>query len=164
MIPILLVISLTDIPIATVFTTGIAVTVSFLFAIARRKLTDYKRMRRIHKEVKEFNKSLMAARKEGNASKLQKLKRKEKQMKSLQLKMMTENFKSMLYLAPFMIVYFFLNQLFGPAIVAVSPIVISPIVWFGGDGIQLQFIHWYIISSFAFSSLTTKLLGVGMDA
>ena len=41
----------------------IAIGVSLMFGMARRKLTDYKRMKRVNKEVKEFNKALMAAKK-----------------------------------------------------------------------------------------------------
>ena len=58
-----------------------------MFGMARRKLTDYKRMKRVNKEVKEFNKALMAAKRSGDTAKVTKLQRKEKQMKSLQLKM-----------------------------------------------------------------------------
>ena len=58
-----------------------------MFGMARRKLTDYKKMKRVNKEVKEFNKALMAAKRSGDTAKVTKLQRKEKQMKSLQLKM-----------------------------------------------------------------------------
>jgi len=138
----------------------IAVGVSLMFGMARRKLTDYKRMKRVNKEIKEFNKALMAAKRSGDTHKVTKLQKKEKQMKSLQLKMMTENFKSMLFLAPFMIAYFFLNSHFEGQVLAISPIPIPLIIWTIGP--ELPFVHWYIVCSMAFSSMITKVLGVDM--
>ena len=157
-----LAIPIKEIPFSTLIATTIAVGVSFIFAMFRRMFTDIKRTKRITKEVKEFNKSMMEAKKSGNDAKLEKLKKKQKQMNSLQMSLMKDNFKSMIYLAPFMIIYFFLNTYFGEVIVAVSPIII-PLPIFGPIGPELPFITWYILSSFAFSSMITKALGVGMS-
>jgi len=145
-------IDVSAIPTATVMIMLIAATISFLNMGLNRLLIsrmigwqEYKGMR---KETSEYNSQRMQALRANDTKKLEKLKRKESQIRNMQTKML----KPQMFLFLFTIVYFIiwpiLNGYF-PNAVAVVP----------GFGPQPFFI-WYLICAFFFGTLAGKIVGI----
>ena len=149
-------IDITIIPLATVVIMLVAVTVSFLnMGINRLLITricgweEYKVMR---KETSEYQSQLMQAMRANDTKRVEKLKRKESQIKNMQAKMAKPTMIlfpiSMSYIV---IWYLFLIPTFGANAVAVVP-GIAP------TGIPV--IYWYMICSFFFGTLASRIVGV----
>jgi uncharacterized membrane protein (DUF106 family) len=144
------------IPLATIVIMLIAVAVSFLnMGINRLLITrmcgweEYKVMR---KETSEYQSQLMAAMRANDQKRVEKLKRKESQIKSMQAKMM----KPQAILLPIsfsyiLIWYLFLIPTFGGDAVAYVPGIASA-------GIPV--LYWYMICSFFFGTLASRVIGV----
>lgn len=144
-----------------------AVILNLISNVATRLFTDVERARRIRAEVRAFRKELRQAILTKNKAKEEKLRKKEKQMMSLEMKVSTERIKPMLFfLIPFIIIYYLLALFVGGynTIVAISPIPIIPVSIIPLHLVpEIGLIWWYLISSLAFSSIITKLLGTGLD-
>ena len=151
-------IELATIPLATIIIMLVAVTVSFLnMGLNRLLITrmcgweEYKVMR---KETSEYQSQLMKAMRANDQKLVNKLKRKETQIKNMQTKMM----KPQMILLPIsfsyiIIWYLFLIPTFGTTAVAYVPGIAPP-----PAGIQV-FI-WYMICSFFFGTLASRVIGV----
>jgi uncharacterized membrane protein (DUF106 family) len=151
-------IELATIPLATIIIMLVAVTVSFLnMGLNRLLITrmcgweEYKVMR---KETSEYQSQLMKAMRANDKKLVDKLKRKETQIKNMQAKMM----KPQMILLPIsfsyiIIWYLFLIPTFGTTAVAYVPGIAPP-----PAGIQV-FI-WYMICSFFFGTLASRVIGV----
>jgi uncharacterized membrane protein (DUF106 family) len=151
-------IELATIPLATIIIMLVAVTVSFLnMGLNRLLITrmcgweEYKVMR---KETSEYQSQLMKAMRANDKKLVDKLKRKETQIKNMQTKMM----KPQMILLPIsfsyiIIWYLFLIPTFGTTAVAYVPGIAPP-----PAGIQV-FI-WYMICSFFFGTLASRVIGV----
>jgi uncharacterized membrane protein (DUF106 family) len=147
---------ITIIPIATLVIMLIAVTISFLNMIINRLLItricgweEYKVMR---KETSEYQSQLMAAMRANDTKRVEKLKKKESQIRSMQSKMM----KPQMILLPIsfsyiIIWYIFLIPTFGADAVAVVP---------GLAPTGIPVIYWYMICSFFFGTLASRIVGV----
>jgi len=87
-------------------------------------------------------------------------------MRDMEMKSTNQRLKaSFLFLIPFMLIYYFISSLIGASsVVAQSPIMI-PIITISNSAITngLQLFWWYLITSFAFSTVITKLAGTGLD-
>ncbi|MEM3538522.1 MAG: EMC3/TMCO1 family protein [Nitrososphaerales archaeon] len=142
-----------------------AIILNLISNVATRLLTDVERARRIHAEVSAFRRELRQAILTKNKAKEEKLRKKEKQMMSLEMKVSTERIKPMLFfIIPFIIIYYLLAFFVGGynTIVARSPIPIIPVFPF--TLVQdIGLIWWYLISSLAFNGIITKLLGTSLD-
>jgi uncharacterized membrane protein (DUF106 family) len=149
---------ITDIPLATLVIMFVAVAVSFLnMGINRLLITrmcgweEYKIMR---KETSEYQSQLMQAMRANDTKRVEKLKKKETQIRNMQSKMM----KPQMILLPIsmsyiVIWYLFLIPTFGANAVAYVPgIAPSP------AGIPV--IYWYMICSFCFGTLASRIIGV----
>lgn len=145
-------IDIAAIPVATVVVMLVSATISFLnMGINRLLITrmcgweEYKMMR---KETSEYQSQLMQAMRANDTKRVEKLKKKETQIKNMQTKMM----KPQMFLFLFTIVYFviwpILNGYF-PQPVAVVP----------GFG-EIPFYIWYLICAFFFGTLAGKVVGV----
>ncbi|NWG09181.1 MAG: DUF106 domain-containing protein [Nitrososphaerales archaeon] len=161
-----------SIPLSTIIVTGTAVGLNLISNVATRLLTDVERARRIRAEVKAFRKELRQAIVTKNKAKEEKLRKKEKQMTSLEMKVSMQRMKPLLFFwIPFILIYYLLVMLLEPAgginaIVAISPVQI-PVLNIGvplpEGGYGFNLFWWYLISSLSFSSISMKLLGTGMD-
>ena len=160
----------TVMPIATLLVTSVALLLSLTSNMVTRLFTDVDRARRINTEVKAFRDELKQAIQTKDKTKEKKLRKREKQMMELQMKVTKERMKPMLlFWIPFIAVYYLLATFLGgyDAIVAVSPIPIDlfviyigvPIDVSGSIGYGFSLFWWYLISSFSFSGLIMKLLG-----
>ena len=147
---------ITDIPIATLVIMLIAVTISFLnMGINRLLITricgweEYKLMR---KETSEYQSQLMQAMRANDTKRVEKLKKKESQIRNMQSKMM----KPQMILLPISFSYiviwwFFLIPTYGADAVAVVP---------GLAPTGIPVIYWYMICSFFFGTLASRIVGV----
>jgi len=155
--------SLSSMPTSTIFIALIAIGADVVASLARVKLSDMDMIRRINREVKQWNREYMKAIKENDQAKLAKLKRKEKQIKQLQAKLSYEMFKpTLIFMLPFLLLWYVLIFLVGAeTVVAVMPIQI-PLI-FITVGKELQLFWWYLISSIAFSTLVMKLFHAELE-
>jgi uncharacterized membrane protein (DUF106 family) len=147
---------ITIIPIATLVIMITALTISFLnMGINRLLITricgweEYKVMR---KETSEYQSQLMEAMRANDTKRVEKLKKKESQIRSMQNKMM----KPQMILLPIsfsyiVIWYIFLIPTFGANAVAVVP---------GLAPAGIPVIYWYMICSFFFGTLASRIVGV----
>jgi len=147
---------ITAIPLATVVIMLIAAAVSFLNMGINRLLIhrmcgweEYKVMR---KETSEYQSELMQAMRANDTKRVEKLKKKEPQIKIMQAKMMKPQtiliFISFSYIA---IWYLFLIPTFGANAVAVVP---------GLAPTGIPVIYWYMICSFLFGTLASRVIGI----
>ena len=155
-------IDIATIPLATIVVMLVAVSVSFLnMSINRLLITrmcgweEYKVMR---KETSEYQSQLMQAMRANDKKLVEKLKRKESQIKNMQAKMM----KPQMILLPIsfsyiIIWYLFLIPTFGANAVAVVPGIALNMTAIP-NGIPV-FI-WYMICSFFFGTLSSRIIGV----
>jgi uncharacterized membrane protein (DUF106 family) len=145
---------ITDIPLATVVIMLIAVAVSFLnmginrFLITR--MCGWEEYQVMRKETSEYQSELMRAMRANNQKLVEKLKKKETQMRNMQAKMM----KPQAILIPIsfsyiIIWYVFLIPVYGGNAVAYVP-------GFGGIPVFI----WYMICSFFFGTLASRVIGV----
>ena len=149
-------IDITVIPLATIIIMIVAVVISFLNMVINRLLItrmcgweEYKVMR---KETSEYQSQLMQAMRANDTKRVEKLKRKESQMRNMQNKMM----KPSMILFPISMSYiviwwFFLIPTFGGDAVAIVP---------GIAPAGIPVIYWYMICSFFFGTLASRIVGV----
>jgi uncharacterized membrane protein (DUF106 family) len=147
---------ITVVPIATLVIMLTAVTISFLnMSINRLLITricgweEYKVMR---KETSEYQSQLMQAMRANDTKRVEKLKKKESQIRNMQNKMM----KPQMILFPISMSYiviwwFFLIPTFGADAVAVLP---------GLAPTGIPVIYWYMICSFFFGTIASRIIGV----
>ncbi len=142
---------------------AMAIGVNLIYAVGRLKLTDMDKMRRYTSEMKAFRAEMSAATKEGNKQKLERLKKKQQQMQKMQAEMSMQQLKpSLLFMIPLLGVYYLMQSFVGPSsVLAVSPISIPIVVT--TIPMQMPFFWWYIICSFAFSGVISRLFGLTMD-
>ena len=147
---------ITIIPIATLVIMLIAITISFINMVINRLLItricgweEYKVMR---KETSEYQSQLLAAMRANDTKRVEKLKKKESQIRNMQSKMM----KPQMILLPIsfsyiIIWYIFLIPTFGADAVAVVP---------GLAPAGIPVIYWYMLCSFFFGTLASRIVGV----
>lgn len=140
------------IPTATVLIMLIAATISFLNMGLNRllisRMIGWQEYKAIQKETSEYNSQRMQAIRANDTRTLEKLKKKETQIRNMQAKIL----KPQMFLFLFTIVYFIiwpiLNGYF-PNAVAIVP----------GFGPQPFFI-WYLVCAFFFGTLAGKVVGI----
>ncbi len=149
------------------FNTGLivvmAIGVNLLYAVGRLKLTDMDKMRRYTAEMKAFRSEMSAATKEGNKQKMERLKKKQQQMSKMQAEMSMQQLKpSLLFMIPLLGVYYLMQHLVGvSSVLAVSPIAIPLVIT--SIPMAMPFFWWYMICSFSFSGVISRLFGLTMD-
>jgi uncharacterized membrane protein (DUF106 family) len=147
---------ITIIPIATLVIMLIAIAISFInMGINRLLITricgweEYKVMR---KETSEYQSQLMAAMRAKDTKRVEKLKKKESQIRNMQSKMMKPSMILLPISFSYIIIwYIFLIPTFGADAVAVVP---------GIAPAGIPVIYWYMICSFFFGTLASRIVGV----
>jgi len=139
-----------------------ALGVNCLYAVGRRKFTDIDKLRRYTNEMKAFRSEMSAAQKAGDKVKLDKLKKKQVQMQKMQAEMSMDQMKpTLLFMLPLLGVYYLVSSFIKNATLVISPI---PLQLFNyGPPIEVPFFWWYMICSFTFSGMITRLFGLSMD-
>ena len=147
---------ITVIPIATVVIMLIAIAISFINMVINRLLItricgweEYKVMR---KETSEYQSQLMAAMRANDTKRVEKLKRKESQIKNMQSKMM----KPQMILLPISFSYIIIWYIFLIPTYQANAVALVP--GLAPEGIPV--IYWYMICSFFFGTLASRIVCV----
>ncbi len=143
------------IPISTLLIMGIAIAVSFINMTINRllvtRLVGWEQYRSMQREISEYRSQTMAAMRSKDQKLLEKLKRKESQINSMQMKIS----KPQLYLFPismsYIVIWFFFLT---PTYAAVSTVAYLP-----GIG-SISYVIWYFICSLMFGTLASRVIGV----
>jgi len=154
---------ITDIPLATLVVMLIAVAVSFLNMGINRLLINrmcgWEEYQVMRKETSEYQSELMKAMRANDKKLVEKLKKKESQIRNMQAKMM----KPQTILIPIsfsyiIIWYLFLIPVYGGNAVAVIPGIVLNMTPSIPNGLPV-FI-WYMICSFFFGTLASRVIGI----
>ncbi|MDV3277616.1 MAG: EMC3/TMCO1 family protein [Nitrososphaerales archaeon] len=157
------------IPDSTLVLTLTAVGFGLISNLLTRRFVNLEAERRIKAEINDFTKAMKAAVKSGNKQEQEKLKKKEPSINKMRMKMSSARSRVALYtIVPFFAIYYLVLFLVGNVPVAYMPFGIPYICWTppGGSACQvlangataLNSFGWYLISSFSFSGMLTKLL------
>jgi uncharacterized membrane protein (DUF106 family) len=173
-----------DLLSASIVALIISVSMSFGFAMLRKKTTDMERYGRIMKETTEHRKAYMDAIKKQDKARIEELKKKQAYINKMSLEVQQQQMRPMLiYMLPsFMIWIFVFPQVFG-GFVSVSPIYIPWIMCSDDDVANHQQLDdqgnpkgictapgevylwgWFLLTSFAFSGMISKVTKTGMPS
>ena len=146
---------ITIVPLATLVIMLIAATISFLnMGVNRLLITricgweEYKIMR---KETSEYQSQLMQAMRAKDTKRVEKLKKKESQIRNMQSKMAKPSMILLPISMSYIVIwYIFLIPTFGANAVAVVP---------GIAPAGIPVIYWYMICSFFFGTIAGRIIG-----
>jgi uncharacterized membrane protein (DUF106 family) len=140
------------IPVATLLIMLVAVAISFANMTLNRllitKMIGWHEYRSMQKEMSEYNSQRMAAIRAKDTKTLERLKKKESQITAMQGKM----FKPQLILIPITFIYLII----WPVLTGVFPFSVA---YVPGFGVQPFFI-WYLLCSFFFGTIASRVIGV----
>ncbi|MGI8831215.1 MAG: EMC3/TMCO1 family protein [Nitrososphaeraceae archaeon] len=160
----------------------IAIGMNYAFALLRKKTTDVGKMSKVMKETNEWRKQYTEAIKKQDKPRIEELKKKQKYVNKMTMEMQQQQMRPMLiYMMPsFLIWIFVFPSIFG-ATTAVSPIHI-PMIMCSEENVNIDqqvdktgqpkgacsvpgevFLWgWFLITSFAFSGIISKITGTSM--
>ena len=140
------------IPTATLLIMAIAIAISFINMALNRalitKMIGWHEYRSMQKEMSEYNSQRMAALRSKDTKAIERLKKKESQIQSMQTKM----FKPQLILIPITFIYLII----WPVLIGYFPAAVAYIPGLGG----VPFFYWYLICSFFFGTIASRIIGV----
>jgi uncharacterized membrane protein (DUF106 family) len=145
------------IPMATLAIMLVAVTISFanmgLNRLIITKMLGWNEYRSMQKEIAEHNAQRMAALRSKDTKTIERLKKKDSQINAMQTKM----FKPQMVLIPITFIYFII----WPVLQGYFTIngVAQNVAYIPGFGAQPFFI-WYLICSFFFGTIASRIIGV----
>jgi uncharacterized membrane protein (DUF106 family) len=152
-------------PVSTVLVTLTSVGLGLVTQLVTRRVVDLNAERRMRTEVSAFQKEKREATLANDKAKLDKLKKRELAVHQEQLKVQKARFKvTGITFIPLLGVYYLMANFLGGygVIVAYTPIPLFVGMIAGptqsGAYFQLSLFWWYFLSSFAFSTLLSKLL------
>lgn len=155
-------------PFATFLIAALAILVNVVSSVIRKRFTNFERLKRVQKEVSEFDAELRRAIMSKDKAKEEKLRKKQKTINEMRMKMTSENMRvSMYFMLPFFGVWWLISGFFGYEIImAYSPLPL-PLLAAGPDvglvfSSELNFFWWYFLSSIAFNGVLSKILGTSM--
>jgi uncharacterized membrane protein (DUF106 family) len=148
-----------EIPYSTLLIVLTSLGLNVISQVATRFLVNVEESRRIAREARQFRKELMDAVRKGDKAREEKLRKKEKGIREMELKSSNQRLKaSFIFLIPFMLIFWFVSSVVGStSVVAYSPIHLIFV------GPKLELFWWYLITSFAFSTMVSKLAGTSLD-
>ncbi|MFB3889128.1 MAG: EMC3/TMCO1 family protein [Candidatus Bathyarchaeia archaeon] len=140
------------IPLATVLIMLVAVAISFINMGLNRllitRMIGWREYHAMQKEIAEHNAQRMAAMRANDTKALERLKKKESQIMAMQTKM----FKPQMVLIPITFIYLII----WPVLMGYFP---QPVAYVPGFGLQ-PFFLWYLICSFFFGTIASRVVGV----
>jgi uncharacterized membrane protein (DUF106 family) len=140
------------IPWSTLAIMGVSFSIAFVNSGLNRVLVSHfvgwEQYQTMQKELREFNSQRMAAMRAKDKKQIEKLKKKESQIMSMQKKMA----KPQIILFALTFVYFLIWPI-------LTPVFAQPVVHFPGFGLQPFFI-WYLICSLFFGTVASRVLGI----
>jgi len=150
-------------PVSTIVVTLTSLSLGFVTQIVTRKVVDIGKERRMRAEVNAFNKEKREATLAKDKVKLEKLKKRELQVRQEQAKVSTARLKvTGITFVPLLVVYYLMATFLGGYGVIVAyasvpiPVLTAPTPVSGVFEVSLFW--WYFLSSFAFSTMLSKLL------
>ncbi|HYA55977.1 MAG TPA: EMC3/TMCO1 family protein [Nitrososphaerales archaeon] len=150
-------------PVSTVVVTLTSLGLGFVTQMVTRRVVDLNKERKMRAEVNAFNKEKREATLANDKVKLEKLKKRELQMRQEQAKVSTARLKvTGITFVPLLLVYYLMATFLGGygVIVAFTPIpipVIAAPTLMGGT-YEVSLFWWYFLSSFTFSTMLSRLL------
>jgi|SRR3972149_751412 len=155
------------IPEVTFVVALLSLAVSLIYGVGRRLLTNVNEIKRMTAELSAYNKERRQAMASGDKEKVAKLRRKDAQMKMAQSKVAMQNMKpTFAFFIPFSLLWFFgipaiIGNNWADVIAARSPVSLNFLPFypltFGPENTVSVFV-WYLITSFAFQGIVSKLL------
>lgn len=161
--------AITSLPLATIVIMVIAAVIAFINSGINRVLINYfvgwEQYRVMQKEMSEYRSETMKAMRANDKKQVEKLKKKESQVKNMQAKMMKPQMVQFGISFVYLIVWFLiLTPTFGPAPMAFIPGIgtIAGAHYVGGLAVPnaIQVFYWYPICSFFFGLLSSRILGI----
>jgi len=151
------------IPEATFIVTLTSIGLGLTTQLVTRRVVDLNKERRMKAEVNAFNKEKRDATAAGDKSKLEKLKKRELQVRQEQAKVSTSRFKvTAITFIPLLAVYYLMANFLGgfSVVVAYSPVPIPYLVTWPSTQAYgfLTLFWWYLLSSFTFSTVLSRAL------
>ena len=162
----------------------ISIGMNFAMAMLRKKTTDIGKMNRVMKETNEWRKQYTDAIKKKDKARIEELRKKQAYVNKMSMEMQQQQMRPMLiYMLPsFMLWIFIFPAIFG-ATTALSPIHI-PFIMCGDENVktdsqllktgehkgsclipgQVFLWGWFLITSFAFSGIISKVTKTGMPS
>lgn len=158
-----------QIPDSTIILTLTAIGFGLISNLLTRRFVDLQAERRIKAEINDYTKALRAATRAGDKQEQEKLKKKEASINQMRMKMSSARSKVALYtIVPFFAIYYLVLFLVGNVPVAYMPFSLPYICWtppnahsclvLASGAVAMTSFGWYLISSFSFSGLMTRLL------
>ena len=154
---------LQTIPISTVFILLLSMSLTLVTSLANRFLTNQDQLRAWRQEIAEWTADSKKAAKSGDKKLLAKVKKRQPHIMKLQSKMSWQSMKvSFIFMIPFFLLwYLFLT----PTYISVPAVAYVPSI-FGSEGgaswMALPLFWWYLICSFLFGTLFSRILGLAM--
>lgn len=150
-------------PVSTILVTLTSVALGFVTQLVTKRVVDLNAERKMKAEVNAFNKEKREATAANDKAKLDKLKKRELQVRQAQAKLSTARFKvTAITFVPLLGVYYLMATFLGGygVIVAFTPIQIPLFAGASQNGtaFPVSLFWWYFLSSFAFSTMLTRLL------
>jgi uncharacterized membrane protein (DUF106 family) len=162
----------------------ISIGMNFAMAMLRKKTTDIGKMNRVMKETNEWRKQYTDAIKKKDKARIEELRKKQAYVNKMSMEMQQQQMRPMLiYMLPsFMLWIFIFPAIFG-ATTALSPLHI-PFIMCGDENVktdsqllksgehkgsclipgQVFLWGWFLITSFAFSGIISKVTKTGMPS
>ncbi len=161
---------------SVIFLTFVSVGISLISTVITKLLVDVKTLNEHMALIQEWNKRRGKAMQTADKKLWLSVKRDEARIKRMQTDMMMKRMKPMfITIIPFMLIFLVLRTAFTGHYYAWLPFSIGDFPWIGGaswsaptdpahgepEGYsKLPFIFWYILCSFAFGSIISKVFGV----
>ncbi len=150
-------------PESTVVVTLTSLFLGLVTQLVTRRVVDLNKERKMRAEVNAFNKEKREATLAKDKAKLDKLKKRELQVRQEQAKVSTARLKvTGITFVPLLLVYYLMASFLGgySVIVAFSPIPIPVIAapTLNPGMFEVSLFWWYFLSSFTFSTMLSRLL------
>ena len=140
-------------PVATIFILTLALCLTFITTAVNRLLTNPTQLRQWRAEISTWTKEYREALKTKDKKKLAQAEKQKTRIMQLQQKMSWQSMKvSLLFFVPLLIVWQFLIGIYR-----------GPVAFLPGMGAIPIFV-WYLLCSLFFSTLLSKIFGVGLGA
>lgn len=153
----------------------IATIVAFIITLANKLMVDQDRLQFLQKEMKEYQQEMMKAQKSGDTKEMEKVKKRQSEFMELQKEMMFNSFKPMIVtFVPIIIIFYWMAQ--SPVItqfyvqlptvayyvllVPLFHMFYHPSSFVPANILAIEWLGWYILSSFAMSLIFRKLMGL----
>ena len=153
----------------------ICMLLSFLVTLTNRLSTSKEKREQLRawsREISAWRNELIKARRSGDKKLLKRLLKKEKRIKQLESKVLSQSFRQMRVLPITMILFLLVWlgltgrllywEIFPGLFSGLETVAYLP--WFGKTPLSLNIFWWYMLCSMAFGALFSRALGLGMEA